>query len=731
MNLYNRVNIIDIKLLLMKEYRSIINEEEYKDKYNELYEIYNSGSSVDYKTDSYVFPHDIYIQKENEVLNQIHNIKYNNNFTEEHKIINIEKLKIYIEELVNIKKILAINFNIIEKLIKERKEDREYIEDELSKILKEYDKCKEEIKESTYILKIYENDIKWINNVYLNNYYDFLLKLTNQIKLEINTTINDNIEKKIALIEIEIANYLDDIDNRNDYIEKLKKEMKNIIINYTYKAKKELDLINEIIIKYKLLCNITSDYYNKLQKLYEDIIHKKFNELTWNPKYCIQYSPTKDYKKELYKSDIEEVFSYFESQSYYILPFEKFYYFYVDLNIINILKNYKHELLNNDILLSLLLYEIRNIVKDIDLIKYNKKEYLINRITNNMLKVELESYKRKLDWFNLEINIKDYLNDKYSNFKEICENDNIIINDTMSIETFIYLYCNIYNEYKDLIDIHKTMNKNKELIMTTPLFKGISSLDFSTKVGKYLLDLLLTRYDKYEDELIIDKDVKEYTLKDESNINLPRSLVFSDNLESLCINNLDYNNQYNSIIIPSTIKNFNIENSKINKVIINDKTNNYEDIRPIINHLVNLYYKECNLEERIDIIPDGVLKNYKYKILSVVLYNSDNNCPNEITINNSERPIELELKTIKYIYNFVPTNFETLKKETMSMLIKEKIEDLIEKTYYGIDNQFLKSNSNKDIEIRENYLVSDLVNLGIKPITKKNDNFINKIKRKF
>ena len=53
------------------------------------------------------------------------------------------------------------------------------------------------------------------------------------------------------------------------------------------------------------------------------------------------------------------------------------------------------------------------------------------------------------------------------------------------------------------------------------------------------------------------------------------------------------------------------------------------------------------------------------------------------------------------------------------MLIKEKIEDLIEKTYYGIDNQFLKSNKNKDIEIRENYLVSDLVNLGINPITKK------------
>jgi len=285
----------------------------------------------------------------------------------------------------------------------------------------------------------------------------------------------------------------------------------------------------------------------------------------------------------------------------------------------------------------------------------------------------------------------------------------------MSIETFIYLYCNIYNEYKELIDLHKTMIKNKELFITTPLFKGISSVDFSTKVGKYLKDLLLTRCE----EVIIDKDVKEFILKDESNINLPRNIVFSDNLESLCIENLDYNNQYNSIIIPSTIKRFNIENSKINKVIINDKTNNYEEIKPIINYLVNLYYKECNLEEKIDYITAGQVKYFKYKTLSVILNNSDNNYLNEITINNSERTIELELKNIKYIYYFIPTFAEPIKKETISMLTKEKITVLIEKTYYGIDNHFLKSNNNKDIEIREKYLCSDLANLGIKQIIKK------------
>ena len=37
------------------------------------------------------------------------------------------------------------------------------------------------------------------------------------------------------------------------------------------------------------------------------------------------------------------------------------------------------------------------------------------------------------------------------------------------------------------------------------------------------------------------------------------------------------------------------------------------------------------------------------------------------------------------------------------MLTKEKITGLIEKTYYGIDNHFLKSNNNKELEIREEY----------------------------
>ena len=722
------LNLIS-KQLLMKDYRSIITEEEFIEKYNELYQFYNDNSSINYKSDSYVFPHDIYIKKLNKIIDQIKKIKFNNNFSIEDKIINIEKLKIYREKLINIKKLLAINFNIIERLIKERREDKEFLEDELSKILKEYDKCIEEIKESTYFLIVFRNDISWINddinyNDYLNNYYNMLLKLIKSLGINIDSLTDNTTKKNIALSEIEIANYLDDLDNSNYYIEALKKDMEN---ETKILDSSDLDFINEMIIKYKLLCNTTSEYYHELKELYEIKLHKKYKILELYPEYCIQYSPTKDYKKELYKSDIEETISYFEKYKYYLLLFEKVYLYNIDLNIINILKNYKQELLDNSVLLSLLLYETRPIKKDMELIKYNNKDYLEDRISNNIIGEELENYKRKWDWFNLEINIKDYLKDRYSNFKKICNKNNIIINDTMSIETFIYLYCNIYNEYKELIDLHKIMIKNNELFITTPLFKGISSVDFSTKVGKHLLDLLLTRCD----EVIIDKDVKEFILKNESNINLPRNIVFSNNLESLCIENLDQNNQYNSIVIPSTIKSFNIENSKINKAIINDKTNNYEEIKPIINYLVNLYYKEYSLEERIDKIPDGESKYFNYKILSVILNNSDNNYLNEITINNSERTIELELKNIKYNYYFIPTFAEPIKKETISMLTKEKIEDLIEKTYYGIDNHFLKSNNNKDIEISENYLVSDLVNLGINPITKKNDIFINKIKRKF
>ena len=710
------LNLIS-KQLLMKDYRSIITEEEFIEKYNELYQFYNDNSSINYKSDSYVFPHDIYIKKLNKIIDQIKKIKFNNNFSIEDKIINIEKLKIYREKLINIKKLLAINFNIIERLIKERREDKEFLEDELSKILKEYDKCIEEIKESTYFLIVFRNDISWINddinyNDYLNNYYNMLLKLIKSLGINIDSLTDNTTKKNIALSEIEIANYLDDLDNRNYYIEALKKDMEN---ETKILDSSDLDFINEMIIKYKLLCNTTSEYYHELKELYEIKLHKKYKILELYPEYCIQYSPTKDYKKELYKSDIEETISYFEKYKYYLLLFEKVYLYNIDLNIINILKNYKQELLDNSVLLSLLLYETRPIKKDMELIKYNNKDYLEDRISNNIIGEELENYKRKWDWFNLEINIKDYLKDRYSNFKKICNKNNIIINDTMSIETFIYLYCNIYNEYKELIDLHKIMIKNNELFITTPLFKGISSVDFSTKVGKHLLDLLLTRCD----EVIIDKDVKEFILKNESNINLPRNIVFSNNLESLCIENLDQNNQYNSIVIPSTIKSFNIENSKINKAIINDKTNNYEEIKPIINYLVNLYYKEYSLEERIDKIPDGESKYFNYKILSVILNNSDNNYLNEITINNSERTIELELKNIKYNYYFIPTFAEPIKKETISILTKEKITGLIEKTYYGIDNNFLKSNNNKELEIREEYLCSDLVNFGIKQIIKK------------
>ena len=220
------------KLLLMKDYRSIITEEEFIEKYNELYQFYNDNSSINYKSASYVFPHDIYIKKLNKIIDQIKKIKFNNNFSIEDKIINIEKLKIYGEKLINIKKLLAINFNLIERLIKERREDKEFLEDELSKILKEYDKCIEEIKESTYFLIVFRNDISWKNddinyNDYLNNYYNMLLKIIKSLGINIDSLTDNTTKKNIALSEIEIANYLDDLDNRNYYIEALKKDMEN------------------------------------------------------------------------------------------------------------------------------------------------------------------------------------------------------------------------------------------------------------------------------------------------------------------------------------------------------------------------------------------------------------------------------------------------------------------------------------------------------------------------
>jgi len=270
------LNLIS-KHLLMKDYRSIITEEEFIEKYNELYQFYNDNSSINYKSASYVFPHDIYIKKENKIIDQIKKIKFNNNFSIEDKIINIKKIKIYREKLINIKKLLAINFNIIERLIKERIEDKKFLEDELSKILKEYDKCIEEIKESTYLLIVYENETHWIDSSinyidYYNNYYSILSKLIKQLKINISSFTNKNTKNSIATLEIEIANYLDDLDNRNYYIELLKKAMEN---ETKILDSSDLDLINEMIIKYKLLCNITSESYNELQKLYEIKLHKK------------------------------------------------------------------------------------------------------------------------------------------------------------------------------------------------------------------------------------------------------------------------------------------------------------------------------------------------------------------------------------------------------------------------------------------------------------------------
>ena len=576
MNKFSFSSIIN-KQLLIEEYKRIINEEEFINEYNQLYLFYNVDSSVDYKTDFYVFPHDLIVKKKNKIVKVINSIKDNNEFTTEDKIINIEKLNIYIEKLIHIRKTLTINFKIIEKLIKERKEDKKYLENELTKLLEEYDKCNEAIKECTHLSKNYKKEIKWKNENYLNNYYNSLLKLVKELKLELDYIENDSIEKNIAILEIKIADYLEDIDNKSTYIDNLKIQM-NYINKYWshYSPDEVLDLINIIIFKYRLLCN-NSESDEELEELYKKILENKYSILEWYAHKCIEYPLSKDYKKELYLKDIEKSYDLFKL--YY-----HFYNDWINNKTLEILTTYKDEMLNNDIFLTLLLYEdyfYKSMIKE--LLHYEReleenRDYETgNKIHDKIIDYENRVFNWRMSYFYLEINIKDYLKDKYFEFKEICKNNYIIINDIMSIETFMYLYCNIYNKYKELIELHKSIFIIRHDNIGESLFKGISSIDFNTRVGRFLLDLYIIRYKSRNNEIIIDNDVKEFILRDISNIDLPSRLVFGDNLENLIIEKINSNLYFHSIEIPSTIKELSIKDSNINEVIKKGNENNYTD----------------------------------------------------------------------------------------------------------------------------------------------------------
>ena len=170
-----------------------------------------------------------------------------------------------------------------------------------------------------------------------------------------------------------------------------------------------------------------------------------------------------------------------------------------------------------------------------------------------------------------------------------CIMNKIIIKEEMSLETYIYLNSLKDTNYSYLINAHKEYIKRnglKETVLT-----GIKKIDFDTKIGDNLFELLCLR----EDKAIISSDVELFqTNRNYSGI--LSSLEFQSGTKIINMKNIAPTN-YITITVPSSVNALNINfKSRIETIVINDYRLSSllcED-SIFINELLEAYYEKVS-----------------------------------------------------------------------------------------------------------------------------------------
>ena len=579
-----------------------------------LEDIYSDSSSINLRNNSYHFAHENLIEKVNiyeKITKKILDSPLNRK--EMTKCL-IKKEKLFLLEIAfsNYIEDLNIHYYVMNQLLKKYPKENNKIKEEIDKIEKSINKCKILLKkidnqrdkyQSIVEISLQDNDYKEINNYYKN-----ILKEGNIPFIDIEFKKYDYIFRSIASTEIDLESYFSIEDNQNEYINKLL-ETENFLLD-----RKEFNNndFNNIKSGIYLIEKFTTLNTKQIKEKYISLLKLKYQFLKGNSELLFDDRIQDDfiYEGVFFNFFIE---GKIKNQS----P--------INNKVFQFLNKYEKEVLTDPIFRSLFFYTI-----------------------NNSL----------LDWFELKINIKDYLKEKYIDLINNCKIKNISFKENTTIETFIYLMSEISMKYKELIDIHRCIIEKYG--PTKEFLDGIESVSFQSDSMKELLHTISLRPDK---NIIISPDVKIFSMnsyyREQSS-----NLIFQDGTESISIENVHFENMV-SITIPSTVKSLSIEitNSNIKKIIFKDYDNSTlfnDDI--YLMKLLELFYSEENETDRLIIMGNSSQNNVFYYLSKESLnqYQNEYQFFSPFSQRVKEKFLASELKNIKKEFNINNSKKKTL-----------------------------------------------------------------------
>ena len=514
-----------------------MDKEEKETLKNNLLEIYNINSNINFTIDNYIFPHEILLKEIkriefiiNKLLKEKNKELYGDSFYCTHLRIYIDKTNNYLEQL-------EIHLDVLNEVLNNNQSYKKIITKQKNIIKLNYIKLyflknKIEIKLKKHEKTPYKFDL--YKEIFIQPEYRKMISKEAKIAFE------DKKREYNAEIGLIYTNYLRmDLEtffvkesNIYDYIQRMKTEyikIKELTIDKVIDNSHIdllLELINNYTDKYLILMKYSNYKDSSLKEDYIEVLKTKYILLKTNPNQ-MRYTSIKDdlYKEEAYldliKEDWEKATMYlnldFSSVEKAIINHteeefmeklikeqrvKSFLNTYNTYLAGNFLKNHKDEIINNDIYFELFLTYI----------SLNDYNYL------NLLQKK--------------VNTKDFLKENYASF--IKENKGIKLKENVTLETLIILLSSIYSDINYLKAILLNLNKMyPKRNNNSTIFDGIRILNFDeSNIGEELFEYL-----SYFDYINISEDVELIETKKERVLDCS-TIIFNEGLKYIYLKNV-------------------------------------------------------------------------------------------------------------------------------------------------------------------------------------------------
>ena len=534
---YKKATNINDTTPMMNDYKHY-KEEEITKLEEQLLSIYNFNSAINYNNPSYLFPHQLILDKLEKYI--ILSKKYINEVFLS-RYLEYGVVKLLLNDLEKISEELSIHYNILNKLEELHPKTIEILE-------KEKNKIKETFQSNTVIIRELEKKLEptklFINeSKYKKSEYESLKYKINELinKKETFLDIDENEQSNNKLIELvyKLEIFLNSKEGQryisNYFMEEIKKVEKNYHDNDTYNPIQDINRIIkevEFIDKHSMATQLIIEEYKKLLKIKFDYLKKNPNE-----------------------EEIKNLINDFNATDIYI----------------SFIQNDLDELiLNNDIDKSFYYF----------IGSFSSDEIFLNEKYPYKLLIFFAFFSNTLETF-FQKNIDTEDNSlKYLNLDKC---NNILFLSNMSRETYFYLPSNHYAGIY-IVNLHQVLVKNKGL--SWPILKGIKEIKLTNnEFSKNILSLF-----SLDKNIILSKDIKSFTLENIKDIK-SGNIIFQDGIETINIRNVSFKDEV-TITIPKSVTDLNIDiiNSNITTLVFKECNNLVENkcfIKDIINQLYN------------------------------------------------------------------------------------------------------------------------------------------------